>query len=355
MHDSDIPIRDQQYFVAVTLAHDTDDKYDIVSVYADGSYCVGNTYWNGTACVVLSGDIKSRINNIPINAGESLIYYFDVPEFAGVYHVDVNSPVNLTMYARFAGVPTVQPPVYDLVSHNNKLVSESPAAGRWFLIVHLPEVLPLAQSVFSIGANFTQCTAETLSPGCNQTISTISTTQLNNNTLNAGEPAYYLVNATAGQSISVSVVGINGPVPSVYVSQGQLPSSDNYLIAGCHPNPPDLSSCKFSTTLNITASATATYYVMLSSNVTTSFAMWFNSTCAPNCAGTCTTNNPDLYGFCSCNENYFGLDCSYYVNPFPTQYIVLIIIAALVVASAVIGFLAWLYMRKRRAGYEKVV
>jgi len=36
------------------------------------------------------------------------------------------------------------------------------------------------------------------------------------------------------------------------------------------------------------------------------------------------------------------------------QYIVLIIIASLVVASAIIGFVAWAYMRRKRADYEIV-
>jgi hypothetical protein len=53
-----------------------------------------------------------------------------------------------------------------------------------------------------------------------------------------------------------------------------------------------------------------------------------------------------------------GLDCQTpNENGLGSQYIVLIIIASLVLASSVIGFIVWLYMRRSKSksgGYEKV-
>jgi hypothetical protein len=91
-------------------------------------------------------------------------------------------------------------------------------------------------------------------------------------------------------------------------------------------------------------------------NATSGIGIWFSSLCAPQCSthGTCKLTG-EKKGSCLCVSDYDGVDC---LNPsssmLGTQYIVLIIIASLVVASAIIGFVAWAYMRRRRVLYEKV-
>jgi len=88
--------------------------------------------------------------------------------------------------------------------------------------------------------------------------------------------------------------------------------------------------------------------------VPVTFAFWFNSTCIPDCQtdnhGQCS---PDGSGRCICEIDYEGINCGKSKGLGP-QYIVLIIIASLVVASAIIGFVAWAYMRRKRADYEIV-
>ena len=56
-----------------------------------------------------------------------------------------------------------------------------------------------------------------------------------------------------------------------------------------------------------------------------------------------------------CVSDYEGVDCATPSGAMlGAQYIVLIIIASLVVASALIGFVAWAYMRRRRQQYQVV-
>jgi len=86
--------------------------------------------------------------------------------------------------------------------------------------------------------------------------------------------------------------------------------------------------------------------------VSNSYGLWTGSVCAPNCQtnGNCINDGPGT-GSCRCNDNYSGLDCAIQgESGLPPQYIVLIIIASLVVASAIIGFIAWAYMQKKRRG-----
>lgn len=97
-------------------------------------------------------------------------------------------------------------------------------------------------------------------------------------------------------------------------------------------------------------------------NVT--FGIWWNSSCVTGCVnenhGQC-----QLDGRCECEIDFEGIDCSvcmfftlfranFSAKGLGPQYIVLIIIASLVVASAIIGFVAWAYMRRKRANYEIV-
>jgi hypothetical protein len=58
-------------------------------------------------------------------------------------------------------------------------------------------------------------------------------------------------------------------------------------------------------------------------------------------------------GFCNCIDGFIGVDCNT-PNGFGPQFIVLIIIAVLVALTAVIGFGAWAYMRRKRGQYDIV-
>jgi len=157
-------------------------------------------------------------------------------------------------------------------------------------------------------------------------------------------------------------ITVGGPVTAfqVYVSRSQVPTPENYDLIGC--NQPFCDS-NIIINLNNTASLAGnqTFYVVIKNllNATVSLGVWFNSICAPGCNsngnGKCTESGPQT-GFCAClTSDWAGFDCN---TPneqgLPAQYIVLIIIASLVVASAIIGFIAWAYMQKKRSGYVKV-
>jgi len=95
------------------------------------------------------------------------------------------------------------------------------------------------------------------------------------------------------------------------------------------------------------------YVVIRSARDNNDYNIWFDNVCPGNCSnqGTCGTNS-DNYGVCQCNANYdVGLSCKQN-NQF-IEYIILIIIVALVLISALLGLIAWAYMR-RRAQYVEV-
>jgi len=111
--------------------------------------------------------------------------------------------------------------------------------------------------------------------------------------------------------------------------------------------------------LNATnAAANETWFVASSSSViNTTYGVWFDSVCAQECedqhTGSCQRVYPN-YGMCICaTSSLTGVDCTIH-NGIGPEYIVLIIIAALVIASALIGFVAWAYMRRKRVAYDVV-
>jgi len=159
----------------------------------------------------------------------------------------------------------------------------------------------------------------------------------------------------------ITVGSSNAPVSAfqVYISLSQVPTPENYDLKGC--NQPFCDSNIIINLNNTALMGNQTFYVVIKNllNATVSLGVWFNSICAPGCNsngnGKCTESGPGT-GFCACiTDEWVGFDCN---TPneqgLPAQYIVLIIIASLVVASAIIGFIAWAYMQKKRSGYVKV-
>jgi len=97
-----------------------------------------------------------------------------------------------------------------------------------------------------------------------------------------------------------------------------------------------------------------TWYVAIrASRDANDFSVWFDNVCPGNCSGqgTCGSSG-DEYGICKCNANFdIGLTCK--PNNQLVEIIILIIIAALVLVSALLGLIAWAYMR-RKAQYIEV-
>jgi len=219
---------------------------------------------------------------------------------------------------------------------------------------------------------FQKCTNDSLvGPRCTELI-TVTTSQhapaslrLSTVTIE-NEWDYYQVSLPQGEPLWVSVVSSsNAPAdnPNLYVKSGSLPTNGmqgkDYDYMNC--NLPS-GQCAYANIINLNVTAKApynyTWYVGIQTqpgkNIT--YGIWFSTKCPPNCenteneSGTCVFSNN--VGQCVCADGYSGLDCQISSNTLPTQYIVLIIIASLVVASAVIGFIAWAYMQRRREGYN---
>jgi len=125
----------------------------------------------------------------------------------------------------------------------------------------------------------------------------------------------------------------------------------NYDLSGCNGSP---GQCSNFVTLSTSGVPTVrgTWYLLLvnSGGDKVEYQIWFNTTCPNGCSGQGTCNNEN--GACSCNTNFQGLACSE-DNMF-IEYVILIIIAALVLISALLGLIAWAYMRKRHSQYEVI-
>lgn len=165
---------------------------------------------------------------------------------------------------------------------------------------------------------------------------------------------YYRVVSSSANPLWVSVAPLDGKkMPNVYASVNQAPTNATADITNCNQQ-----YCQSINVIKLDNTTTnMTWYIGITSPNDTSYGIWFSQTCAPGCGdngGQCTTNGPGV-GICVCAQDYVGLDCSTDTNTgIQPQYIVLIIIASLVVASAIIGFIAWAYMQKKRQGYVKV-
>jgi len=142
----------------------------------------------------------------------------------------------------------------------------------------------------------------------------------------------------------------------IIASRGQLPTPSSADLINC-----TFQYCDGARILFLNASSSTqneTWFVgTTSSRTNLSYGVWFDSPCAQQCeaehTGTCQVAYPD-YGVCVCaTSSLSGVACTNQ-NGIGPEYIVLIIIAALVIASAVIGFVAWAYMRRKRVAYDVV-
>jgi hypothetical protein len=176
---------------------------------------------------------------------------------------------------------------------------------------------------------------------------------------------YYrvIVNHTRALRVSTKTYPLTDRMdfPNVYATRGNLPTNTSYEMKGCNFDFCTGAGILF---LNVThdmdvfADENQTWFILVESFVpNNTYGIWFDTVCAPACqdenTGTCTQDGPET-GVCICaTSSLAGVDCTIRIGLGP-EYIVLIIIAALVVASAVIGFVAWAYMRRKKFQYEHV-
>jgi len=141
--------------------------------------------------------------------------------------------------------------------------------------------------------------------------------------------------------------------PKIFASQDSLPQPGDADIIGCNNYYCDaVNNIRFNVSNN---SDQFYWYVGLTNTINaTTCGIWFGSLCAPDCNdhGECITSGP-TEGSCECIDGFIGVDCNT-PNGLGPQFIVLIIIAALVLLTAAIGFAAWAYMRRKRDDYSKL-
>jgi hypothetical protein len=245
-----------------------------------------------------------------------------------------------------------------------------PLVGDWYIAYSLFSNQALASYKLNPPQSNVCPNATFIGEYCNVTVTSISSSVVNPFPLTAkslekGKWDYYKVTTLApisggsGSLLWVNAATDGGSISDfhLYVRRGAVPLLDAYDYMDCAVQP-CLPLFSYSIALNNTQQ-NYTYYVGIYANVSTSYGIWWNSVCPPNCinndddSGECTWDGNDV-GRCICDDGYTGLDCTQNTGTLPTQYIVLIIIASLVVLSALIGFFAWAYMQRKREGYSSL-
>jgi hypothetical protein len=336
----------REYVVAVYLEDLTPTaKNATVHLTIDANTC-GNQHWDGNNCVAATPiDTKTSLP-VHFTAGQSQFFSFAAPAFLGSFNLTVRSIAEsaveeITTWVRYESTPL---PDHHDGKGTDSVAFTSPRPGQW--------ILRVASSVaahLNLTLTAEQCSKVSAGLGCLTPIA--KGTDNMTLTLVSGKPQYFYYDV---DPLWVSVTAENvSLVPHIYASLGQLPQKDNADISNCNQDACNVvSSIKHK---HLVAGEVWIVSVVARETVTagsnSTYGIWWNQTCVPNCEqanrGECQPT-----GQCSCELDFEGIDCSIPKGLGP-QYIVLIIIASLVVASAIIGFVAWAYMRRKRRTYEQ--
>jgi hypothetical protein len=358
-----LALRDITYMVGIYFAGKpaTDDiaSYN-VTVLADT--CGTGQYWDKTTgCQMASIITESTFSHQFDGPGSHFWTYIAAPH---LHEINLNMdstipPEELVVRARFMGSPETE---YDFVDNaaNRELIVSSPRPGLWVFYVH---VLAPAGGLVHFAIADTYCPPSLIGPDCQYQV----THPENNLNMTISGSSTIVLNFTTDHALAllVTVTTSNGSfIPYLYATLGQVPvpntspslrsSQQKYISDIMNCNRPHCTSVRSILYNNTAPGETQEWYVAIVGSVTgnVTFAVWWNQTCVPDCEkdnhGECEDS-----GRCSCEIDFEGIDCGVSKGLGP-QYIVLIIIASLVVASAIIGFVAWAYMRRKRANYEIV-
>jgi len=173
--------------------------------------------------------------------------------------------------------------------------------------------------------------------------------------IRSGAPKYYSYANNGSLYVTVKSADV-----TLYAGFNRIPTPGtgttfvNYDVTGCNIN--NCTAYKNIKGLRLSATnKTGTWFIAVTSGAATEieYMIWFNYECPLNCSspnGNCKTSFTE-YGTCQCGGNFEGLACA--DDNMLIEYIILIIIAALVLVSALLGLIAWAYMR-RRSQYVEV-
>jgi hypothetical protein len=326
-----------------------------VNISGDGDTCPFGEVYNGTGCLpplIVTPGLAVN-NSLEMNLVH--IYGFAVSSMNNVLPktleiTNIRGPVQY--YVRYGGSPSLS--IYDKSGVN--IAIPFPRLGMWYVLVRTSTSEKRQAAVdYSFVAKIALCSGN---DSCvNITDAKTKTFTVVENVPVSTWTYYKFQSVYPTDPFWVSVASASGVRPDVYVSLNQIPTELSYDAKNCNQPHCDYSTIiKFNDSFSPIVRANNTYYIGVHSPNVTSYGIWFSSACAPLCAshGVCVSSGPGT-GLCTCAASWTSYDCSLEVDTgLPAQYIVLIIIASLVVASAFIGFIAWAYMQKKRQGYVKV-
>jgi hypothetical protein len=328
-----------------------------VTLTVSFNYCTGHA---GDDC---STPINTITNNQPINVTTAPSYYnYSTPTGSEPL---TNLTINLspsafnTLYnisAKFNGVPDNTSDTHRILN-GNSLVINHPQQGLYYISITANQ---------SAQTNFTSTSGSCQNrtgPNCEFPLTNASSNFLDlwrGESLDGNAIKYYFLTGFNPNNLQVAVKPSAKERLSalkLFASFNRIPvysqgQGSNVDISGCSGSAAQCSNFVSLSTSGGSSNVQGTWYVLLVNTGAekVEYNLWFNSSCPAGCSGqgSCNTEN----GVCSCNTNFQGLACSE-DNMF-IEYVILIIIAALVLISALLGLIAWAYMRKRHSQYEVI-
>jgi hypothetical protein len=314
------------------------------------------------SCVAATQLSNNTVRNSTLNSNTGEYYYIDIPPFTSFYTFSSQNlglgtlqQTPLDLYVGYQSVPTNGS--YYQQGVGNVTVSVPPA-GRYYVYAFNKNAVPFN---YSSASSLNVCTQK-FGPDCSITADFLNPNA--KDTLNITE----LANKTAttyriqgGQSIRISVAALpqadSNDMPSVWVRKNNLPDSTKTYLNSA--NDCNIGPCSRVVQIYFPqTSLNDVYFVTIQSKLTqqTQYAIWLQDVCALNCSRVTSSACLDS-GVCQCPPDasatfYCGAPSP--KTPLPIEYVVLIVIGCLVVLSAIIGFIAWAYMRRKRIHYEKV-
>lgn len=342
---------------ALALAPDAAAPASSVAVRVEltAAACAARRVWTGTACAApqefaaLNGSLA-----LTLTAQAAQYAVLDVPARIGRVRLAASDArVQLTLRAE--GTPSDT----HFAAHARGALNVSlPRPAAWYLRV-LQDAEPTLNVTVTVHVDDCRDSV-TQGPECAVNVSALTAERATVvESLAADAVAYFALNTSALHMLWVSVYAPDAPTqPTLALTRGNLPAPDDADVRACNRAACAVPSIAVPNA-SLSSAAPLWYVAVRAPNATLAHVgVWVSSLCAPGCEahGTCNSEGVDgALGVCECVADYEGVDCSTPSGAMlGAQYIVLIIIASLVVASALIGFVAWAYMRRRRQQYQVV-
>jgi hypothetical protein len=264
---------------------------------------------------------------------------------------------SLTLYARAHGVPSTT--LYDVMG-TNSLSLVDPVLGTWVILAVVNQSVETNYNISSPVPTYCNGTAGANCPNIKNTASLTSKFAQGEKLAAKNDIQYYAIYNYSYNSLYVSLFdSVKDNKALIYASFNRLPLIKNTTVDA------DITGCngQFCTAvqsistkngnLSLKDGTNGTWYVaVVAQRDSTEYMFWYDTVCPNDCGGqgSCPQTG-DNYGVCQCNTSFVAPLCVQ--SNQVVEYIILIVIAALVLVSAILGLIAWAYMR-RRAQYVEV-